>query len=201
MLTTLVWITGIFLAALVISRWVKGWIVWPLCVILAVMALFCTQWSNMVNMILPYETRPETIDFPVETVDDERFELYAAQLTEEYGEDMTHIDYFRENGIRSYEGPQTCEICHSFYSWKPAQFTEHDGIFPIFSGNHAGEWNECSDCHISPGNFQIFSCLNCHEHRKDRMDNEHREVNGYLYESNACYNCHPNGSAEGGDDD
>lgn len=97
--------------------------------------------------------------------------------------------------------PKTCEICHSFYGWKPAQFTEHDGIFPIFSGTHSGEWNECSDCHVSPGNFQIFSCLNCHEHRKDRMDNEHREVNGYIYESNACYNCHPTGSAEGGNND
>jgi hypothetical protein len=25
---------------------------------------------------------------------------------------MTHIGYYRENGIRSYEGPQTCEVCH-----------------------------------------------------------------------------------------
>jgi len=112
MLTTLVLIAGIFLAALVVSKWVKGWVVWPLWVIISLMLVFYTQWSNMVNMILPYETRPEMIEFPVETVDDEQFELYAAELTEKYGEDMTHIDYFRENGIRSYEGPKTCEICH-----------------------------------------------------------------------------------------
>ena len=90
--------------------------------------------------------------------------------------------------------PLTCETCHGFFSWKPAQFREHDGIFPIFSGNHSGEWNECSDCHIIPGNFQVFSCLNCHEHSRDKMDQEHREVPGYIYESNACYNCHPTGS-------
>jgi hypothetical protein len=101
MLTTLVFIVGIFLAALVISKWVKGWIVWPLMAIISVMLIFYTQWSNLVNMILPYETRPEMIDFPVENVDDEQFELYAAELTEKYGEDMTHIGYYRENGIRS----------------------------------------------------------------------------------------------------
>jgi hypothetical protein len=28
------------------------------------------------------------------------------------------------------------------------------------------------------------------------MDDEHREVNGYMYESNACYNCHPRGIAD-----
>ncbi len=90
-----------------------------------------------------------------------------------------------------------CETCHNFYAWKPAQLKEHDGIFPIFRGSHAGEWNDCSDCHISPGNFKIFSCLNCHEHERSRMDSEHREVRGYVYDSQACYNCHPTGT--GGD--
>ena len=94
---------------------------------------------------------------------------------------------------------KNCELCHGFYGWKPAQFSEHDGFFPIFSGNHAGVWNQCGDCHINPGSYQIFSCLTCHEHSKDRMDREHREVAGYVYDSNACYNCHPNGIA--GDDD
>jgi len=92
-----------------------------------------------------------------------------------------------------------CQECHSFYAWKPAQFVQHDAVFPIFNGNHAGVWNDCSDCHISPGNFAIFSCLNCHEHRRDRMDREHDDVNGYVYESQACYNCHPTGG-KGNDD-
>jgi hypothetical protein len=70
------------------------------------------QWSNLVNMVLPYETRPETIDFAVDAVDDETFELYAAELVEKYGAEMTHIDYYRKNGILSYEGPNTCLICH-----------------------------------------------------------------------------------------
>ena len=86
-----------------------------------------------------------------------------------------------------------CETCHNFFAWKPVQFIQHDGIFPIFSGSHSGVWDECRDCHISPGNFKIFSCLNCHEHERGRMDQKHQDVPGYVYESQACYNCHPTG--------
>ncbi len=42
--------------------------------------------------------------------------------------------------------------------------------------------------------MKIFSCINCHEHRKSKMDDEHKNVPGYLYESTKCYQCHPNGS-------
>jgi hypothetical protein len=28
------------------------------------------------------------------------------------------------------------------------------------------------------------------------MDDKHREEGGYVYESNACYSCHPDGRAE-----
>jgi hypothetical protein len=30
------------------------------------------------------------------------------------------------------------------------------------------------------------------------MDDKHKEENGYVYESNACYSCHPNGRSERG---
>jgi hypothetical protein len=92
---------------------------------------------------------------------------------------------------------KVCETCHSFYAWQPAEFAEHDPLFPIFRGSHSGVWNQCSDCHISPGNYAIFSCLTCHEHSRDRMDREHREVSGYVYDSQYCYTCHPTGT--GGD--
>ncbi|RQW01990.1 MAG: hypothetical protein EH225_09060 [Calditrichaeota bacterium] len=113
-----------------------------------------------------------------------------------------------ESDYRSVQSPnhvtsgfsKECTMCHSFFTWIPAEFTQHESLFPIFSGNHAGEWNQCSDCHISPGNFDIFSCLNCHEHRRDRMDDEHREVPGYGYDSQLCYSCHPEGT-EGDIDD
>lgn len=89
-----------------------------------------------------------------------------------------------------------CETCHnlandwSFY---------HDGLFPINSGSHNGKWKVCGDCHTSEPNYLIFSCLNCHEHSQSRMDSKHNgKVSGYVYESHACYSCHPQGS-KGGD--
>jgi hypothetical protein len=50
------------------------------------------------------------------------------------------------------------------------------------------------DCHINSGNYSSFSCINCHEHsNRGEVDDDHSEVSGYSYESNACYSCHPTG--------
>jgi hypothetical protein len=89
--------------------------------------------------------------------------------------------------------PTDCELCHSQTAWEPSTF-DHDGqYFPIYSGEHAGEWNQCSDCHNNPGNYAIFDCLSCHP--QGEMDDEHEDVSGYIYNSIACLECHPDGSA------
>jgi len=88
--------------------------------------------------------------------------------------------------------PTTCLDCHDVDTWEGAEF-EHDPYFPIYSGKHEDEWNTCADCHHVPGNFEIFSCIDCHEHRRSEMDEAHEDVGGYVYESNACYACHPDG--------
>jgi hypothetical protein len=89
--------------------------------------------------------------------------------------------------------PTTCELCHTPNGWEGATF-DHDGLyFPIYSGEHAGEWGDCSDCHVNPNNFGTFSCITCHEHNQQEMDEEHEDVPGYVYESSACYACHPTG--------
>ena len=90
-----------------------------------------------------------------------------------------------------------CENCHAMISWRPATFLDHDARFPISSGAHAGEWQTCRDCHLDPMNFQIFSCINCHAHNQAGTTAEHDEVGGFIYESNACYRCHPTGRGEG----
>ena len=92
-----------------------------------------------------------------------------------------------------------CTQCHTTDpDWKPAKFEIHDaGYFPIYTGSHNGEWASCTDCHKQPDNYSIFSCIDCHEHNKSKMDGEHREVNGYSYNSIACYGCHPTGRKEG----
>lgn len=95
--------------------------------------------------------------------------------------------------------PKDCTLCHTLdRNWMPAEFSSHDAeYFPIYSGNHQGEWNSCIDCHTVEGNYSIFSCIDCHEHNdKNRMDREHRGINGYVFESNACYSCHPTGEED-----
>ncbi|MEW6743408.1 MAG: hypothetical protein AB1486_11680 [Planctomycetota bacterium] len=85
--------------------------------------------------------------------------------------------------------PTTCEQCHTTSAWRPSTF-DHEAFFPIESGPHSGL--DCRSCHTT-GSFASFSCIDCHEHRKDKMDDEHSDVDGYRYDSNACYDCHPRG--------
>jgi hypothetical protein len=93
--------------------------------------------------------------------------------------------------------PTTCELCHTQNAWVPSTFN-HDGqYFPIYSGQHQGEWDLCSDCHTNPNNYQLFSCIDCHEHNQNSMNQEHQGVPGYSWNSIACYTCHPDGNSGG----
>lgn len=97
--------------------------------------------------------------------------------------------------------PTNCEMCHTINGWSPADFTNHDTYFPIYSGKHnKGVWNSCSDCHKNSSNYKEFTCIDCHEHNQNDMNKEHREVGGYVYNSQACLSCHPRGSADDGFD-
>jgi len=91
--------------------------------------------------------------------------------------------------------PTDCTACHSQSAWEPSTF-DHDGMyFPIYSGTHNNEWDQCIECHINPNNYSIFSCIDCHEHdNQNEVNNDHDEVNGYQYNSNACFACHPDGN-------
>jgi len=85
-----------------------------------------------------------------------------------------------------------CTTCHDTNQWQGATFTH--SWFPIYSGAHKEKWDSCLDCHTSAQNFLEFSCLGCHPHSdKTKTDDKHKDVNGYQYESNACYGCHPQG--------
>ena len=94
-----------------------------------------------------------------------------------------------------YSSPD-CYACHP--RGEAGDFKEHDSLyFPIFSGAHAGAWGDCRTCHSTPSNRKEFTCLNCHDHSRERMDDKHLgEVQGYVYDSAACYQCHPNGRVE-----
>lgn len=83
----------------------------------------------------------------------------------------------------------SCAECHGTTAWTPATF-DHESSFPIASGRHQFP---CSSCHVSTGNYGVFECVLCHEHSQGETNPEHRGVDGYIYESRACYQCHPRG--------
>ncbi len=92
----------------------------------------------------------------------------------------------------------TCTDCHTLsVDWRPADFSEHDVLFPIYSGSHQGQWNSCADCHNNPDNISVFTCIDCHDHNKGEMDDKHSGIGGYVYTSPACFECHPTGSKDG----
>ncbi len=89
--------------------------------------------------------------------------------------------------------PTDCTMCHRLTTWGAARFDHDAKFFPIYSGKHRSAWSSCADCHQVPADFATFTCLSCHEHERTRMDDEHREVAGYVYDSPSCLSCHPNG--------
>jgi hypothetical protein len=114
-----------------------------------------------------------------------------------YGCHATDFNQSTDPSHSAAQFPTSCEDCHNVNAWKPSTFN-HDGqYFPIYSGSHNGEWNNCSVCHTTTGNFAVFSCIDCHEHNQADMDDEHQGVGGYAYNSIACFECHPAGNSQG----
>lgn len=92
--------------------------------------------------------------------------------------------------------PTECDACHVPTVWEAGRFDHDSAFFPIFSGRHAGRWSTCSTCHVNPTSFSVFSCFACHPHSDPvGTANDHDEVPGFTYNSNACYACHPRGDA------
>ena len=85
-----------------------------------------------------------------------------------------------------------CAQFHVEIAWGKETFVNAGQFFPIYSGNHNGVWNTCAECHTNPNDYNVFSCTICHDDQAG-LANDHDEVSGYSYTSNACFNCHPNG--------
>jgi hypothetical protein len=86
-----------------------------------------------------------------------------------------------------------CESCHQFTTWNFALFQQHDAIFGIYSGAHAGVWRNCATCHTSASDYPVFTCTTCHAQAP--TDAAHQTLgSAYSYVSSACLLCHPNGS-------
>ncbi len=90
--------------------------------------------------------------------------------------------------------PTDCTMCHGQTAWEPSTFDHDNMYFPIYSGKHKDEWDQCVECHTIPNNYSAFSCIDCHEHNDPTaVGQDHQGVSGYQYTSAACYACHPTG--------
>ena len=87
-----------------------------------------------------------------------------------------------------------CLTCHPTGS--AGRYGEHDALFfPIFSGAHAGSWNSCATCHPDAANKTNFTCIECHQHDRTRMDDKHSGEQDYTYTPTSCMECHADGRA------
>jgi len=89
------------------SRWFKA----ALFLFIIAVLIGC-NWQGLINIMLPSGSRPAEINFPVETLSMEEFEKTVSELQQDHSEKLDHIDRFREAGILSYAGPDTCLTCH-----------------------------------------------------------------------------------------
>jgi hypothetical protein len=123
--------------------------------------------------------------------------VYAGKSTACVSCHQTDYDGTADPGHAAAGLSTDCASCHTTTDWSGATFAAHDAsYFPIYSGRHAGTWSSCATCHTSATAFTVFTCLTCHPHdSKTQTDSNHSGVSGYVYDSNACYSCHPRGRA------
>ncbi|MCK5127244.1 MAG: nitrite reductase [candidate division Zixibacteria bacterium] len=77
----------------------------------------CSMWSGTINKMLPAHNRPEKVSFVSDTISADGFTRIAEELLSSYDRKFPHVDRFREAGILSYQGPQTCLKCHDKISY------------------------------------------------------------------------------------
>jgi hypothetical protein len=78
--------------------------------------------------------------------------------------------------------PNTCQTCHSQTVWRPADYQQHDAVWPIVGAHQAAE---CSQCHIN----DVFTgtpteCVGCHLANRDNAETDHSRF------PNGCQTCH-----------
>ena len=77
----------------------------------------CAMWSGTINKMLPSNSRPSDLSFASDPVSTEEFNEISADLISSYDREFPHIERFREAGILTYQGPQTCLTCHDKTSY------------------------------------------------------------------------------------
>ena len=113
---------------------------------------------------------------------------YTTTPTDCYSCHLTDYNNTTNPNHRTLAFATVCSQCHNTNpGWKPASYTQHDSqFFPIYSGKHQGQWDQCTDCHTDQANYALFNCKTCHS-------NVHT---GNNYTNAQCYSCHPTGTGD-----
>ncbi|MEW6051074.1 MAG: multiheme c-type cytochrome [Candidatus Zixiibacteriota bacterium] len=91
----------------------------PALVVISALLIY-GYWSNLINWMMPSDSRPGKITFAVEKVTPDQFETLAAKLNTEFRGEFKHIERFTKAGILAYDGPKTCLACHEQITVKDA---------------------------------------------------------------------------------
>jgi hypothetical protein len=86
--------------------------------------------------------------------------------------------------------PTTCTTCHTTTAWTGATFNHTQ--YTQFSINHGNANGVCATCHTNSNDYSIFQCTACHG-GNNANNFGHPNVNGYVYNSINCYQCHAGG--------
>jgi len=62
----------------------------------------------------------------------------------------------------------SCNECHTAKSWNNVSFKQHDAWGKIYSGEHKGEWDKCTDCHNNDAAY-VANCRKCHDFSSGRL--------------------------------
>ena len=88
---------------------------------IVVIGLFAyNNWSNMINMMMPADSRPGKITFTVEKITQAEYDQITLELNQEYDFNFNHIERFQKEGILAYKGPATCLRCHDQIQYQDA---------------------------------------------------------------------------------
>jgi hypothetical protein len=80
--------------------------------ILIILVLVYAFIPQIINWMLPGDSRPGKIVYTIDRLTPEKVDAVALELRKEYSQNFRHIDRFRKAGIMAYEGPKTCLSCH-----------------------------------------------------------------------------------------
>jgi hypothetical protein len=83
-----------------------------------------------------------------------------------------------------------CSTCHTTAGWTGATFNHT--LYTRFSINHGNANGVCATCHTNSNDYSIFQCTQCHGGNVS-ANFHHPNVNGYVYNSVNCYQCHTGG--------